>query len=162
MYHIQGMDEASNTITIHSETEGDGGIDLITELSGRARFIRLLCVTNNGNGVAVRELEVYYMPGQSATFPRQSIQPGVFTMSQNFPNPFNLSTTLSFVLPRSEIISLKIYNPSGQEVITLVDDFRNAGTHQIEWNAEEYTSGIYLVRLQAGNSSMIRKMILLK
>ena len=162
LYQIEGVNESSDTAVLVSENGGDGGTDLITGLHGRARYISLLCITNNGNGVSVREFEVYYTPGQ--TFADRSVpgQPSDFTLLQNFPNPFNESTNLFFSIPVSGFVSLKIINPSGQEIITLVEEFKHSGTYHARWNAEEVSSGIYLVRLAAGNQRICRKMILLK
>jgi acyl-CoA thioesterase-1 len=161
-YQIQGNDESSNTITLYSENSGDGGTDLITGLSGKARFIKLLCIANSGNGVAVKELEVYYTPGQTtipAGFPSQ---PPDFALLQNYPNPFNESTSLIFSLPVSGMVSLKIINSCGQEMITLINEFKKSGTYRVYWNAGGYSSGIYLVRLQTASQIIGRKMILLK
>jgi acyl-CoA thioesterase-1 len=161
-YQIQGTDESSNTITLYSDNSGDGGTDLITGLNGKARFIKLLCITNNGNGVAVKELEVYYTPGQTTVSQELLDQPSDFALSQNYPNPFNESTSILFSLPVDGMVLLKIINSSGQEMTTLINEFKNSGTYRVCWNAEGYSSGIYLVRLQTANRTIGRKMILLK
>lgn len=95
-----------------------------------------------------------------------------FVLQQNFPNPFNPTTTISFQIPEitngsAAKTSLKVYNLLGQEVITLVDEFKLPGSYSIAWNAKDKNglsvpSGIYLYRLQSGNFSSIKKMILVK
>lgn len=85
-----------------------------------------------------------------------------FTLQQNFPNPFNPSTTISFALPKEEFVSLKVMNILGQEVAILVDGVRPAGTQSVRFDARHLPSGVYLYRLTAGDVSMMKRMILLK
>jgi hypothetical protein len=88
--------------------------------------------------------------------------PTRFELSQNYPNPFNPMTTISFNLPKSENITLKIYNLAGQEIETLVNRYFSSGTHKVQWNASGKPSGIYFYNLQAGDYSATRKLILQK
>ncbi len=85
-----------------------------------------------------------------------------FTLSQNYPNPFNPSTTISFDLPNSEFVTLKVYDVLGREITTLVNEELYAGQHTKVFNAENLSSGVYFYKLQAGNFSETRKMILTK
>jgi len=85
-----------------------------------------------------------------------------FSLEQNFPNPFNPGTTIRYDLPATSFTSLKIYTLLGQEVALLVDELKNAGTHSVRWNASDLPSGVYLCRLQAGDRSATRKLLLLK
>ena len=88
--------------------------------------------------------------------------PTEFVLYQNYPNPFNPSTKISWQSPVGSHQTLKVYDILGNEVATLVDEYKPAGTYEIEFNAEKYTSGIYFYRLQAGDFFQTRKMILLK
>jgi len=81
---------------------------------------------------------------------------------QNYPNPFNQSTTIRFSLLKSLFVSLKIYNFLGKEVNTLISEYRSAGEYEVEWNAEDLPSGIYLYRLETGDYVETRKLILQK
>src|SRR5713101_1416289 len=74
--------------------------------------------------------------------------PGSFRLYQNFPNPFNPTTTIPFAVARSSYVTLKIFNLLGEEVATLVSQRLAPGTYSAEWNAGATTSGIYLYRLQ--------------
>jgi hypothetical protein len=87
--------------------------------------------------------------------------PRDFALNQNYPNPFNPSTTISYSLPKAAIVSLRIFNALGQEVATLVNEQKEAGYYQVQWNAN-VSSGIYFYRLQAGEYVETKKMILLK
>lgn len=78
------------------------------------------------------------------------------------PNPFNSSTTISFALPSTNLVSLDIFDITGREVARLVDDIKPAGSYSVTWNADEYSSGVYLVQLTSGKSSQTRKLLLIK
>lgn len=88
--------------------------------------------------------------------------PAEFILYANYPNPFNPSTTFAFSLPEASFTSLKIYDAIGNEVAVLVNELKSAGEHQIEFNAEGLSSGIYYYTLQAGSFIETRKMILMK
>jgi len=83
-------------------------------------------------------------------------------LKQNFPNPFNPSTTISFTLPESGNVSLEIYSPTGEEVATLVNGYMEAGIYQFNFNAKDYPSGIYVYRLNTNKNALTKKMLLLK
>jgi len=88
--------------------------------------------------------------------------PSMYDLEQNYPNPFNPTTTINYSLPQQGMVTLKVYNIIGQEVGTLVNGYRNAGTHSVAFNAQQLSSGVYFYRLQAGNFSSVKKMLLLK
>ena len=81
---------------------------------------------------------------------------------ENYPNPFNPRTTIRFSLPRSGEVSLKIFNLLGEEVATLVSGRVDAGTHAVQWDATGLPSGVYFYRLQAGDFTETRKLVLVK
>ena len=88
--------------------------------------------------------------------------PEKFEILQNFPNPFNPSTIISWQSPIGSHQTLKVYDVLGNEVATLVDEFRIAGRYEVTFNASQLSSGIYFYRLQAGSFVQTRKMILLR
>jgi hypothetical protein len=88
--------------------------------------------------------------------------PDTYRLYQNFPNPFNPNTKIRFSLPVSALVTLEIYNISGQRLETLVGDFKSAGTYEVLFNGEKYASGLYFCRLQAGTFERTVRMILLK
>ncbi|MBI2418170.1 MAG: T9SS type A sorting domain-containing protein [Ignavibacteriales bacterium] len=85
-----------------------------------------------------------------------------FTLSQNFPNPFNPITKIRFTIPLTSPVKLEIFNTLGQRVGSLIDKELSGGSYEYNWNAAGYTSGIYIYRVQAGGAASQRKMILLK
>ncbi len=90
-----------------------------------------------------------------------------FGMDQNFPNPFNPSTTIRYALPQATDVQLTVYNVLGQEVRVLVSQYLPAGAHAIQWDGRDaigraVSSGIYMYRLVAGEKVAVRRMIFLK
>lgn len=85
-----------------------------------------------------------------------------FSLSQNYPNPFNPATTIKFGLPKSAVVTLKVYDALGTELTTIVNQQHEAGYYKYDWNAKGYSSGIYIYRLRAGEFNSEKKMILLK
>lgn len=85
-----------------------------------------------------------------------------YNLFQNFPNPFNPSTSIKFDIVKSGYVSLKVYDMRGKEVKTLVNGYRQSGNHEINFNAEGLSSGIYYCRLETSDYSSIIKMSLLK
>ncbi len=85
-----------------------------------------------------------------------------YSLSQNFPNPFNPSTTISWQSPVGSWQTLKIYDMLGNEVATLVDEYREAGKYEVEFNAKNLANGMYLYRIQTGSFAETKKMILLR
>jgi hypothetical protein len=88
--------------------------------------------------------------------------PSSFELAQNYPNPFNPSTTISFSLPQSSEVQLNVYNILGQQVASLVNSSMNAGTYNINWDASNLSSGMYIYRLKAGTTVLTNRMILMK
>jgi hypothetical protein len=88
--------------------------------------------------------------------------PDAFGLAQNYPNPFNPTTTFAYSIPIQADVTLKIFNLLGQEMATLAQGRRNAGTYQILFDASELTSGIYFYRIEAGSFVSTKKMILVK
>lgn len=85
-----------------------------------------------------------------------------FNLDQNFPNPFNPTTTIIYSLPVTTHTTLKIFDILGNEIFTPVDGIKEAGTHRIEFDASNLTSGIYFYQLRAGIYSQTKKLILQK
>jgi len=88
--------------------------------------------------------------------------PSTYALSQNYPNPFNPSTTINFDLPTDGNVSLKLYDMSGKEVATLVNEVRSAGYYSVNFNASQLTSGVYFYTISADNFTATKKMLLVK
>jgi hypothetical protein len=86
----------------------------------------------------------------------------IFSLSQNYPNPFNPITNIKYQIPNSSFITLKVYDILGNEIATLVNEEKPAGSYTVEFNGSRLASGIYLYQLEAGNFNQTHKMIILK
>lgn len=88
--------------------------------------------------------------------------PGVFSLSQNYPNPFNPITKIKFAVPLASSVKLIVFDVIGREVATLVNNQLKAGTYEADFDASMYASGVYFYKLQAGDYTAIKKMVLVK
>ena len=88
--------------------------------------------------------------------------PTQYSLEQNYPNPFNPNTTIKFSIPRADNVKIKLFNLLGQEVETIIDETLEAGTHSINFNAQNINSGVYLYKIETGSYVQTRKMTLIK
>lgn len=88
--------------------------------------------------------------------------PKEFSLKQNYPNPFNPSTVIDYQLPVDSWVALKVYNLLGQEIVTLVDEFNEAGFKTVQFNADNLPTGIYMYRLTAESYSSIKKLVIVR
>jgi hypothetical protein len=100
--------------------------------------------------------------GMPTGVPDEAPVPSAFALCQNFPNPFNPTTTIRYELPKASHVVLKLYNTLGQEVGTLVDGIAEPGYKMVQWDASGMPSGVYFVRLQAGDFVSTKRSLLLK
>ena len=121
-----------------------------TKVSTGKYSYRLKQIDNNGQFEYSKTIEVdFYAPNN-------------FELSQNYPNPFNPSTTIRFNLPEASIVKLTIFNILGQEIRTLVNEFKESGLNTINFDASGLNSGMFIYKIEAGNFVQTRKMTLLK
>ncbi|MBN2012113.1 T9SS type A sorting domain-containing protein [candidate division KSB1 bacterium] len=85
-----------------------------------------------------------------------------YKLSQNYPNPFNPVTNIQYTIPRSSVVSIKVYNLLGMEVATLIDEVKPAGHYQIAFDGSQFAAGVYIYKLQAAGFSAARKFLLMK
>ncbi|MBU2446710.1 MAG: carboxypeptidase regulatory-like domain-containing protein [Bacteroidetes bacterium] len=88
--------------------------------------------------------------------------PTGYELMQNYPNPFNPSTLIKFGIPEKSNVNIAVYNLIGEKVVDLVSEEMNAGYHEIQFNANQLSSGVYLYRIEAGRFISVKKMLLLK
>lgn len=141
-----GSEEAWNQIA--ADFDGDKDLDLAvtTGIAGSDH------VTILNNKTIISEVEI---TGSSFT-------PDHFVLKQNYPNPFNPSTTIKYSISTNGFVTLRVFNAIGEEVSTLVNEFKEAGNYDVNFNAAELTSGIYFYKLQAGDLVETKKMVLLR
>lgn len=90
------------------------------------------------------------------------LNPDNFKLLQNFPNPFNPSTKISYAIPENGLVTLKVYNAIGQQVATLVNQYQVAGGYDVDFSAKNLNNGVYFYSITFGNSTITKKMILIK
>jgi hypothetical protein len=88
--------------------------------------------------------------------------PKDFILHQNYPNPFNPSTTIKYAVPKKTLVSIKIYDLTGQEIASLVNEVKEAGTYELEFEAQNIASGVYIYRMIADDFSAVKKFNVLK
>jgi hypothetical protein len=88
--------------------------------------------------------------------------PRAFALAQNYPNPFNPVTTIKYELPFDVHVSLKVFDVLGRAVATLVDEAQKAGYKSTDWQAAAFASGVYYYRIEAGDFTQTKKLMIIK
>ncbi len=88
--------------------------------------------------------------------------PRSFELSQNYPNPFNPSTKIDFQLPIDGNVNISVYDNSGKELMTIVNEFKTAGYYSVNLNASSLSSGVYFYKITSDNFSSVKKIMLVK
>jgi hypothetical protein len=91
-----------------------------------------------------------------------NIIPSKYSLSQNYPNPFNPSTSIKYDLPKASDVRIEVYNITGQNVEILLNQQMKAGHHEVEFNAQNFSSGVYFYKIEAGEFQDVKKMILIR
>jgi photosystem II stability/assembly factor-like uncharacterized protein len=128
-------------------------------------YLSRLYFQNSGSGWLVGNYGTLLHYSNRVTIVRNGISraiPSSVHLFQNYPNPFNPTTTIEFDIPYDAHSSLTIYNAVGQQVDELFNNFKKEGKYNILWNAGHLPSGIYFYRLQCGNRSLSKKLVLIK
>lgn len=154
--------EVNDTLVLSTLTDDDGVATFILP-AGNANNVR---ITAGVPGAVAAEVEMAVSIIADAN-DGDTPMPTRFGLEQNFPNPFNPTTTIRFSLPRSGQVSLEIYNILGQPVAQPVEETLPAGEHDVVWDGRDHggepvASGIYVYRLRAGDETMTRTMALVK
>jgi photosystem II stability/assembly factor-like uncharacterized protein len=143
----------------------DGGATWTNQFSGTMMTLYGVCFTGAYAGTAVGDLGtilrttnggVSWVEGQQRSLPQH------YLLCQNYPNPFNPRTTIRYELPKASMVRLSVYDMLGREVSVLVNERKNAGAYEVKCDAAGLSSGVYLYRLQAGDFTQIKSLLLLK
>lgn len=122
--------------------------------------VRFVAKSGFGNNLYLDNITSGPVTGIGAT--NLNLVPEVYSLSQNYPNPFNPSTSINFAIPKSGNVTLKIFDVLGKEVATLLNEVKTAGTYKVDFNASNFTSGVYFYRLESGDFADIKRMVLVK
>ncbi len=120
------------------------------------------CTMTGGSAQAPRPNTCFVMSPVSGITPVGNVLPKEYSLSQNYPNPFNPVTKINFALPKQGMVTLKIYDVLGREVRTLVNEVKSAGNFSVDFNASEFSSGVYFYKLESNGFSDIKRMMLIK
>ena len=169
-YKIQISNDGSNWTDLVHQTSGLGGIEKY-EVHASAQYIRIYGIKRGTiYGYSLYEVEVFNITTVKINEEPRTNVPSEFHLGNNYPNPFNPATVISYQLAVNSKVNLKIFDPLGNEIATLVNEEQAAGTYSINFsttNNPQLTtntlpSGIYFYQLRAGNFTQTKKMILLK
>jgi hypothetical protein len=137
----------------------DAGIQDTTLVYNEGRdtlFIPTIDYSGSAPDIGANE---YTSPALITEYQNQSEE---YSLDQNYPNPFNPTTAIGYRLSAVNDVELSVFNSLGQKMVTLVSERQGAGHHQVEWDASDFTSGVYYYRIRAGKYVNVKKMILLK
>ncbi len=130
------------------------------ELVGSKLFVMETGLNYNNNSPKLYEIT---LPTDIATSAKdqKNILPA-FKLYQNYPNPFNPVTNINYTVPKSNFVTLKVFNLLGEKVATLVNEEKQAGNYEVKFNGSDLTSGVYFYQIKAGSFSDTKKLILMK
>ena len=114
-----------------------------------------------GNGTIYLD-NIYFSTMPSDVKEIKNSLPSDYNLEQNYPNPFNPTTNIRFGLTEANQVKLIVYNALGQEIVTLVNGFMNAGTYEVNFDAKSLPTGTYFYSITAGNFNSVKKMLLIK
>lgn len=145
----------------------DGGESWGSQSSNTLNDLESVYFTDNQIGWTVGEYETILKTTDggsivSVEYEQNSNQTNTFLLSQNFPNPFNPTTTIGYQLPERNLVTLKVYDILGREVATLVNEEKPVGSYEVQFIGNELTSGIYFYQLKAGDYTETKKMLMIK
>lgn len=132
---------------------GEYYLRLVTNVTGEANYT-LANIVNDNTTLAKKSFNKVNFTGSEI--------PTTYDLAQNYPNPFNPRTTIRYQLPKDGLVTLKIYDILGSEIETLVNEEKIAGKYEINFNASSLASGVYIYKIQAGDFTSSKKMILIK
>jgi len=143
--------------SVYMDTVVAGGVHLTTQVS---------VSDNTGIGIFLPA----FIPGDIKVLTPTSVDdlldgsslPTELELTQNYPNPFNPSTTIAFMLPQAGQVRMEVFNILGQNVASILDDYLEAGSHEVVFDARNLSSGIYFYRIEHDLQTYTRKMVLLK
>jgi hypothetical protein len=135
-------------------------VDVSGKTVGFATIVVKAFVTSNPSGAIVDTFRVQLVPFIGISQINEIVQD--YNLKQNYPNPFNPVTNIKFDIPKISNVILKIFDITGKEISTLINEKLEAGTYETQWNASEYSSGAYFYRLETKDFSETKRMILFK
>ncbi len=150
---VMGYDKRVESSANYPKTGDIISIKLYNNITGE-----IINMAFNGNSYPYASNQVYVINSVSNAI----ISPDNFALGSSYPNPFNPVTTINFALPVDTELSIQIYNLEGRLVEVLTDQNMKAGYHSVIWNADNHSSGVYFVKMVAGEYIHTQKLMLIK
>ena len=119
-------------------------------------------VIANDGILATPSLDVFAFTIKTAAGVNKDKMPDKFILHQNYPNPFNPSTVISYEIPADENVEIKIFDATGREIATLINEYQRAGNYKVKWNAGNFASGVYFYSIKTKDFYSTKKLIFLK
>ncbi len=148
-----GTSDGSSTTWVHEGSTTMGNV--VVDMTDTRESDGLVVVGTHGKGI-------YSTNISTGVDDEPGLPPTEFALEQNYPNPFNPTTHIRFSLPTAEHVVMKVYDARGREVASLLNERRDAGRHEVLFDAGNLPSGVYICRIKAGQFSDTRKLNLLK
>ena len=158
IYRSLDSDFDPDTMSTHTYSTIENSFDDTSVEFGETYYYKIVAVDFSGNKSDYSE-NVYALVTDVNL---EGEIPTVYGLKQNYPNPFNPSTVISYSLPESGLVSLKVFDILGQEVADLVNQIKSAGVYEVSFDASNLTTGLYIYRMEAGNFTETKKMLLVK
>lgn len=148
---------SASTLVLDTVIVKDTVLTLIPLLQNQIYFWNVKAINNFGSSAWSN-----YFGFKTGTVSNEKTEIKNYSLMQNYPNPFNPTTIISFMLKNSGHTTLKVYNVMGEEIATLVNNYLVQGKYDLQFNANQLPSGIYIYKLTSGNFSQTKKMMLIK
>jgi len=147
-YYITVSDDNAIYSVVRHEQSGHGGTEVVP-VNAEARYVRMIGMRRaTVYGYSLYEFEVYGSPATAIL--KGGMAPDRFGLDQNFPNPFNPSTTIGFTIPTLAVVTVTVYDILGREIATLLNEKKAPGSYLLTFDATGLASGVYMYRLAAG------------
>ena len=144
----------------------DGGDNWVSQSSGTTNHLSGVSFTDANNGTVIGQYgTILRTTNGGASFVEEDQIgdiPIAFSLSDNFPDPFNPSTKIRYSIPQTSIVVIKVFDILGNEIETLINEQKSIGTYELTWTAVNLPSGIYFYQLIAGSYIETKKMVLMK
>lgn len=162
-YEITDLGQGKYIVAAFMDVNGDS----MYSLDEPVAFTEQLINVYSNSTTADVDLFLIFDPFTAVPKTKEAITAKQFVLQPNYPNPFNPSTTVEYLVPEVSHVSIKVYNVVGEEIATLVDEQVQPGNHQLVWDAvsvinQDLSSGVYIYRMQAKDFIQTRKMMLIR
>ncbi len=154
------VEQSSGTVNAQEQTIMT--VSLFSQQFVVGQYNGLLTLNHNAEGDAF-ELPIVLTIRDGSAVPENDISvPDDFAIETTYPNPFNATTSINYTLPSDGMVSLKVYDLSGRKVASVFSDYQTAGKYRVNVNANDWSAGVYLARLEANGSTKIAKLVCVK